>query len=346
FGTAGNDTLDGAAGNDDTANYSAFTTSVTLSALGVLNKGTALGTDTLIGIERIIGSASSLTDTIDLSGTTAPATGTVTNLTTGSVAINGSAGVLVVNGTPLSFAISQFENVLGSNFADSITGNALANTLNGGLGNDTLNGGDGIDTASYADAPGPVTVSLTSGTASGAAGNDTLISIENILGGGFADSLTGNALANNLNGGGGNDFISAEAGSDFITGNGGKDTMLGGADNNPDTFIFNSLSDSLLALFDVIGDYTSFDILDRPGALATTLNSSNGTAAGLSAPQISAILNNFSFTANSSRAFTAIGFSGTFVAFNDDVAGFSEFTDSIIHLPSFNIGPTNTISIA
>ncbi|MBM5818385.1 MAG: calcium-binding protein, partial [Cyanobacteria bacterium K_Offshore_surface_m2_239] len=66
FGTAGNDTLDGGAGNDDTANYSAFTTSVTLSALGVLNKGTALGTDTLIGIERIIGSASSLTDTIDL----------------------------------------------------------------------------------------------------------------------------------------------------------------------------------------------------------------------------------------------------------------------------------------
>ncbi len=83
----------------------------------------------------------------------------------------------------------------------------------------------------------------------------------------------------------------------------------------------------------------------RPGALTATLNSSNGIARGLSAPDVGSILNIFSFTANSSRAFTAIGFSGTFIAFNDNIAGFNESTDSIIHLPSFNITFTNAISI-
>ena len=117
-------------------------------------------------------------------------------------------------------------------------------------------------------------------------------------------------------------------------------------DNDIDTFFFTSFSNSLLASFDVIGDFTSFDIIDRPGQLAASLNTSNGIAAGLLASQVSAILNNFSFTANSTRAFTAIGFSGTFVAFNNGAAGFNEFSDSIVHLPSFNLGGTHTIAIA
>jgi Ca2+-binding RTX toxin-like protein len=372
FGTAGNDTLDGGAGTDDTANYSSFTTPVTLSAQGVLNKGTTLGTDSLNSIERIIASGAA-GDSIDLSGASAPATNTVTNLAAGTVSINTNTGVLIINGVPLSFNISQFETVLGSNLPDTITGDAAANnlsgaggndTLTGGLGNDTLNGGDGIDTASYADATGSVSVALNKGGSSGAAGNDSLSNIENVIGSNFDDNLNGNDLANQLTGGAGNDNINGKQGNDVITGGGGKDTLLGGKDSSldlfvfrplaeplastetsSDTFVYNSLSDSLLAFFDVIGDFTANDFLKRPSGAATTLNSSNGTAFGLTAPQIGAILNNFSFAANSARAFTAVGFSGTFVAFNDNVAGFSEFTDSIIHLPSFNIGPTNTISI-
>jgi Ca2+-binding RTX toxin-like protein len=121
IGTFGDDTLKGGDDND-TANYSSLGALVTLGALGVVNKG-GLGMDNLDGIETIIGS-SSLGDTIDLSGASAaPASGTVTNLTAGSVTVNGDSPL------PLSFTVSQFENVIGSGFADSITGNNLANTL-------------------------------------------------------------------------------------------------------------------------------------------------------------------------------------------------------------------------
>jgi Ca2+-binding RTX toxin-like protein len=138
FGTAGNDTINGGAGVD-TANYSALSNVVTLGAFGVLNKG-ALGTDTLIAVESIVGS-SLLGDTVDHSGASvAPATGTVTNLTTGVVKVNGTAAPL-----PLTFTVSQFENVIGSSFADTITGNSTNNSLNGGAGNDSLDGGAGND---------------------------------------------------------------------------------------------------------------------------------------------------------------------------------------------------------
>ena len=137
IGTSGSDILDGGVGFD-TADYNALGSVVSLGAFGVLRKG-ALGTDSLIGIETIIGS-SLLGDTVDHSGASvAPATGTVTNLTTGVVTVNGTAAPL-----PLTFNVSQFENVIGSGFADTITGNAASNSLVGGAGNDTLtlNGND------------------------------------------------------------------------------------------------------------------------------------------------------------------------------------------------------------
>ena len=138
FGTAGNDTIDGGLGND-TANYSALTSVVTLGAFGVVTKG-SLGTDTLVKVETIVGS-NLLGDTVDHSGASvAPATGTITNLTTGAVTVNGTTSPL-----PLSFTVSQFENVIGSGFNDSITGDAGNNLLAGGSGNDTLNGGAGND---------------------------------------------------------------------------------------------------------------------------------------------------------------------------------------------------------
>jgi Ca2+-binding RTX toxin-like protein len=137
-GSAGNDTLNGGDGSD-TANYTSLGRVVTLGAFGVLNKG-ASGIDSLVGIETILGS-NLLGDTIDHSGASvAPATGTITDLTTGVVSVNGSTPL------PLSFRVSQFENVIGSAFADSITGDGGNNSLNGGAGADTLDGGAGNDT--------------------------------------------------------------------------------------------------------------------------------------------------------------------------------------------------------
>ncbi|MFM8276777.1 MAG: calcium-binding protein, partial [Cyanobium sp.] len=150
-GTNGSDVLDGGEGFD-TADYSSLSAVVSLRAFGGLGKG-ALGTDTLIGIETVIGS-SLQGDTVDHSGASvAPASGTVTNLSTGVVTVNGTAAPL-----PLTFNVSQFENVIGSGFADTITGNGANNSLVGGAGNDsliasagndTLDGGSGSDTANY-----------------------------------------------------------------------------------------------------------------------------------------------------------------------------------------------------
>ncbi|MEB3259180.1 MAG: calcium-binding protein [Cyanobacteriota bacterium] len=137
IGSAGNDVLNGGSGTD-TANYSSLTTVVRLGAFGALSKGSQ-GTDTLINIETIVGS-SLQGDTVDHSGASSfPATGTVTNLSTGNVTVNGSAPL------PLSFNVRQFENVVGSAFADTIIGNGDNNILTGGRGNDVLTGGAGRD---------------------------------------------------------------------------------------------------------------------------------------------------------------------------------------------------------
>jgi len=81
--------------------------------------------------------------------------------------------------------------------------------LVGGPGADTLDGGDGVDTASYITSRVGVTVNLSTGVGSGGdAQGDTLISIENLTGSRFADTLIGNDSANLLrdSGGEGNDL--------------------------------------------------------------------------------------------------------------------------------------------
>ena len=257
-GTAGSDLLDGGGGSD-TADYSLLGSPITLGAFGSVTKTT--GVDTLVGIETIIGS-NGVGDTINLSGAIAPATGTTTilnGLGLGSVNIAGGSPL------PLNFAISKFENVIGSNFADTITGDGNNNHLKGGGGQDTITGGLGKDTLS------------------GEAGNDR--------------------------------------------------------------FAYNSLNESLLANYDVITDYTLGDVIDRPGA-GGVLNSSIGTAASLTTANIQALLNTPGvFLANQSRAFTAVGFTGTFIALNDGNAGFQDGFDSIIQLSTYSISNVNTVTI-
>ena len=133
-----------------------------------------------------------------------------------------------------------------------------------------MNGGAGIDTATYAAATGAVTVNLGTGTASGAAGNDTLATIENLVGSAYADTLTGSAGANLIAGGAGNDLISAGEGDDFVYGNDGLDVVTLGAGN--DTFIAEvtatkevlrtgTMSVDIITDFDALGD----DVIDLSG---------------------------------------------------------------------------------
>lgn len=150
-------------------------------------------------------------------------------------------GQILNDGFGNSGLLVSIENVTGSGLDDILVGDAGANVLNGAGGNDllegrggndTLDGGDGSDTASYANASGAVNVSLNTGSASGADGNDTLVNIENVIGSAFNDLLVGNGGNNVLAGLGGNDTISGLQGDDTIDGGDGNDTLNGNAGND------------------------------------------------------------------------------------------------------------------
>ena len=92
---------------------------------------------------------------------------------------------------------------------DSLTGGANADFLIGSEGDDLLDGGDGDDTADYSDAFGPLVVDLriTGQQNTLAAGFDTLVSIERVIGTSDNDTITGNDVANVFTGGAGDDTL-------------------------------------------------------------------------------------------------------------------------------------------
>ncbi len=273
-GGAGNDTLEGGAGNDvldggagtDTATYASAGGAVHVNLATGQATGAA-GNDTLIGIENVTGSK--YDDTLIGDGGANVLSGGAGNDTlsggAGNDTLDGGAGDDVLDGgagtdtatyasaggaVHVNLATGQatgaagndtlksIENVIGSKYDDTLIGDAGANVLSGGagddvldggLGNDTLDGGSGTDTASYASAGGPVSVNLTTGKATGGAGNDTLKTIENVIGSPYDDVLVGDAGANLLSGGAGVDIISGGAGDDTLEGGAGDDVLDGGA---------------------------------------------------------------------------------------------------------------------
>ncbi len=138
--------------------------------------------------------------------------------------------------------ITNTENLIGSAFADLLIGGAggQVNALYGGAGNDTLdgrNGGDTLDGGAgndwvwYSASNNGVAVDLGDGLAEsgGHAAGDTLVSVENLLGSNFNDTLTGDAVSNSLVGGLGNDTLTGGNASDFLFGGSGSDTLVDGS---------------------------------------------------------------------------------------------------------------------
>lgn len=95
-----------------------------------------------------------------------------------------------------------------------------ADTLVASLGDDWLSGGAGVDTLSFSNLIDSIQVNLQIVTAqnTGAAGVDTILSIENLIGGAGDDLLTGGLGANDLYGGPGNDLLDGGAGDDLLSG--------------------------------------------------------------------------------------------------------------------------------
>ena len=129
------------------------------------------------------------------------------------------------------------DTLFGDAGNDVLNGDDDNDILNGGTGDDILNGGAGIDTADYKDAASGVRVLLadTNGQNTLGAGRDTHISIENLTGSAFNDSLYGDAGDNVLDGGAGNDRLVAGAGNDTLYGGDGDD-ILKGRDGNDSLF--------------------------------------------------------------------------------------------------------------
>ena len=184
-GWSGNDTIDGR-GGFDRVQFRWGTTGaiVDLAAARAWNDGFN-GTDTLIGIEGLVGSA--FDDQL--------------------------------------LGDDQDNSLSGLDGDDLLLGGDGTDTLTGGAGNDTLNGGTqrltsnadfsaGFDLVSYADATGGMTIRLGAtgfnGTATGGdQGTDVLIDFEFLVGSTYNDSISGTnrALSEIFRGGDGDDTL-------------------------------------------------------------------------------------------------------------------------------------------
>ena len=149
----------------------------------------------------------------------------------GFTEVNGKADLAVaLVGTNGGDALS------GTVRIDKIFGNGGDDVISGGAGADYIDGGDGIDTADFSDKTKSVVVSLDSSGSSTVTVNgiaeDTLLSIENLIGGSGADTLTASSAGSELTGGSGNDILNGGSDSDILyAGNGNDSVSAGGGDD-------------------------------------------------------------------------------------------------------------------
>ena len=137
-------------------------------------------------------------------------------------------------------------DIRGTDSADVITGTQGRDTFLGTDGGDQINGSGGIDTINFGGSSAGVVVSFAAGTAAGGyAAGDILSGLENLVGSGLDDVLTGAAGVNNLTGGAGDDVLDGRQGADVLTGGAGDDTyfysstLMSRAGSNNRDVIFN-----------------------------------------------------------------------------------------------------------
>jgi Ca2+-binding RTX toxin-like protein len=212
FGEDGNDILIGGFGADfldggegsDTVSYGDSNSGVWVALEGIVGSGGTAEGDHLIGIENLSGSAYDDTlvgDKYD---------NTLTGLQGNDTLIGGGGQDFLVGGTG----------------DDKLWGDQGDDILKGGSGADQLWGSEGIDTADYSDSSESIFVSLYYGNGySGDAAGDSLLEIENVIGGLNDDIIWGDDVHDNvLIGWSGNDTLQGLDGADELWGGDGVDT--------------------------------------------------------------------------------------------------------------------------
>lgn len=260
-GLGGNDNLDGGPGIDQMAGGAGSDTYAVDETLDVVSEFAGQGTDTvnatatytlpndvenlnLLGVAAINGTGNALVNIIVGNGAAnvieGGALGDNLNGGLGNDTLSyasSNAGVTVnigantaAGGHAQGDTISNFENLLGSAFADTLTGSGVANILDGGAGIDTLVGGGANDTY-FVDDPNDVVTELGGGgTAdvvnSTAASYTLAVNVENLILGGIGNiNGTGNGAANQITGNAGNNIIQGLVGGDTLNGGDGIDTV-------------------------------------------------------------------------------------------------------------------------
>ncbi|RZJ29867.1 MAG: hypothetical protein EON85_06085, partial [Brevundimonas sp.] len=178
---------------------------------------------------------------------------------TGGLVVGGDLSNETINGSALGDTLGglggndTINGLVGDDYLDGGSGNDNLNggegndILIGGLGDDALNGGAGNDTADYSGAGASITVDLSQELASGGAGSDTLVSVENVTGTAYADTITGDANANIIRGGGGVDTLNGGGGDDQLFA--GAPGISGGApDVVKDRFTANATQQTAVSL--------------------------------------------------------------------------------------------------
>jgi Ca2+-binding RTX toxin-like protein len=236
-GDGGDDLLDGGAGHDNVSYWNATGgVTVSLALQGqAQDVGGGHGKDTLVGFEAIVGSQ--YNDTL-----TGDADHNYFNPQRGNDVVDGGAGYDMVDyrditdGVHVNLSITSgpnawsslgadaLRNVEGvSSFsgADHLIGNDGDNTFQARGGNDTIDGGGGgNDNVVYWEANAGVTVDLAITTEQDVGadqGRDTIFNIENVQGGRYADTISGDSGNNWFDGGDGDDKIDGRGGFDMVS---------------------------------------------------------------------------------------------------------------------------------
>ena len=166
----------------------------------------------------------------------------------GGVAVDMVAGT-ATDGV-FSISMSGFEDVVGSNNADTIAGDGGSNKIAASGGHDLVHGGDGADT---------ILAGAGNDTVYGGAGSDSLVSgggADFLFGEGANDTLEGLLGNDVLDGGNGADLLDGGDGNDTLIGGNGADTLIGGAGR--DVFVFNTVAEiGLGATSDRVLDHVS-----------------------------------------------------------------------------------------